>query len=54
MPARDGEQLRTYERPASPGWGWISPAVGLRICWSGALVEVLPQYRAEPMPASLL
>ncbi len=45
-----------YEAACLAGLGLIqAPAVGLRhLVEQGLLVEVLPQYRAEPMPVSLL
>ncbi len=45
-----------YEAACLAGLGLIqAPAVGLRhLVEQGLLVEVLPRYRAEPMPVSLL
>jgi DNA-binding transcriptional LysR family regulator len=45
-----------YQEACLAGMGLIqAPASGLRArLRSGALVEVLPQYRAEPMPVTLL
>ena len=45
-----------YQEACLAGLGLIqAPAVGVRhLLEQGLLVEVLPQYRAEPMPVSLL
>ncbi len=45
-----------YQEACLAGLGFIqAPASGLRALLDrGALVEVLPQYRAEPMPVTLL
>jgi DNA-binding transcriptional LysR family regulator len=45
-----------YQAACLAGLGLIqAPASGLRaLLDSGALIEVLPQYRAEPMPVTLL
>jgi DNA-binding transcriptional LysR family regulator len=45
-----------YQEACVAGLGFIqAPASGLRALLDrGALVEVLPQYRAEPMPVTLL